>query len=124
MVQVTELAFTCYPVTDMKRARAFYENIIGLKPTMVHESPDSAWTEYEVGAGAFSLGQHEGWRPSADGASIAFEMEDFDAAIDALREHGVVFKMEPFPTPVCRMAFILDPEGNTVCIHKRNPGHN
>ena len=121
MIKVSELAFTCYPVLDMKRARAFYENILGRKPTMIHESPDgSAWTEYEIGAGAFSLGQHEGWVPSADGASVAFEMEDFDDAIIALREHGVPFKMEPFPTPVCRMAFVLDPEGNTVCIHKRH----
>jgi hypothetical protein len=29
--------------------------------------------------------------------------------------------MEPFPTPVCHMAFIFDTEGNMVCIHKRNP---
>ena len=120
-MKVLEYAFTCYPVIDMARARAFYENIIGLTPTMVHESPDgSAWTEYELAGGAFSLGKAPGWNPSADGASIAFEMEDFDAAIAALKEHGVTFKMEPFTSPVCRMAFILDPEGNTVCIHKRH----
>jgi hypothetical protein len=23
---------------------------------------------------------------------------------------------------VCRMAFIYDPDGNAICIHKRNPG--
>jgi predicted enzyme related to lactoylglutathione lyase len=124
MIKVTELAFTCYPVRDMKRARAFYENVIGLKPTMVHESEGNSWTEYEIGGGAFSLGQAEGWLPSDNGASVAFEMEDFDAAIQTLREHGVKFKMEPFPTPVCQMAFVFDSEGNTVCIHKRNPGHH
>jgi len=120
MTPITEIAFTCYPVIDMARARAFYENILGLKPTMVHEAEGNAWTEYEIGGGAFSLGKAPGWDPSADGASIAFEMEDFDAAIASLKEQGVTFKMEPFPTPVCRMAFILDPEGNTVCIHKRH----
>jgi predicted enzyme related to lactoylglutathione lyase len=105
----------------MARARAFYENILGLKPTMIHASPDGPqWTEYEIGAGAFALGQAPGWNPTADGASIAFEMEDFDAAIASLKAHGVTFKMEPFPTPVCRMAFILDPEGNSVCIHRRH----
>jgi predicted enzyme related to lactoylglutathione lyase len=31
--------------------------------------------------------------------------------------------MEPFETPVCRMAFILDPDGNALCIHQRKPGH-
>jgi len=64
------------------------------------------------------------YRLADNGASIAFEMEDFDAAIDSLREHSIHFKMEPFSTPVCRMAFVIDPEGNTLCIHKRNPGHH
>ena len=120
MIKVTEIAFTCYPVIDMARARAFYEGIIGLVPTMVHESEGNAWTEYEIGGGAFSIGKAPGWKPSADGASVAFEMEDFDSAIATLKKRGVPFKMEPFPTPVCRMAFVLDPEGNTVCIHQRH----
>ena len=120
-MKITEIAFTCYPVTDMGRARAFYENVLGLIPSMVHETPGGpSWTEYEIGAGAFALGQAPGWNPSPDGASIAFEMEDFDATIASLKERGVPFKIEPFPTPVCRMAFIVDPEGNTVCIHKRH----
>ena len=120
MTPITEIAFTCYPVIDMARARTFYENILGLKPTMIVEHENQAWTEYEIGSGAFSLGRAPGWNPSADGASVAFEMEDFDAAIAELKAAGVTFKMEPFPTPVCRMAFVLDPEGNTVCIHKRH----
>lgn len=118
-MRILEVAFTCYPVTDMARSRAFYENILGLKPTMIHESADNAWTEYEIGGGAFSLGQAPGWHPTADGASVAFEVEDFDATIAELRAAGVTFKMEPFPTPVCRMAFILDPDGSAVCIHQR-----
>jgi predicted enzyme related to lactoylglutathione lyase len=120
-MKVTEIAFTCYPVIDMARARAFYEDILGLKPTTIHNSPDGMqWTEYEIGTGAFAIGKAPDWNPGADGASIAFEMEDFDAAIAELKTHGATFKMEPFPTPVCRMAFVLDPEGNTVCIHKRH----
>jgi len=33
-MKVTEIAFTGAPVTDMKRARAFYEGVLGFKPTM------------------------------------------------------------------------------------------
>jgi len=51
------------------------------------------------------------------------EVEDFDVAIDHLRARGVRLHMDPFETPVCRMAFILDPDGNALCIHKRNAGH-
>jgi len=119
-MKVIEFAFTCYPVKDMTRARAFYEGVIGLTPAMVHDTENGKWTEYEIDGGAFSLGQASGWEPSSNGPSIAFEMDDFDAAIAALKNHGVKFQMEPFSTPVCRMAFVLDPEGNTLCIHQRN----
>jgi predicted enzyme related to lactoylglutathione lyase len=27
--------------------------------------------------------------------------------------------MEPMDCPGCRMAMIFDPDGNTICIHKR-----
>lgn len=124
MIKVTEFAFTCYPVQDMARARAFYEGVLGLVPATVHDIPDGAWTEYELGAGAFALCQYPGWNPSADGASIALEMEDFDSAIAELKARGVPFKMEPFPTPVCRMAYVFDPEGNTICIHQRHAGRD
>ena len=121
MIKIREIAFTCYPVTDMARSRRFYEDLLGLKPAMVHESPEGmAWTEYEIAGGTFTIGRAPGWNPTAEGASVAFEVEDFEAAIATLKEAGVTFKMEPFPTPVCRMAFILDPDGSAICIHQRN----
>jgi len=61
-----------------------------------------------------------GWKPTAEGCSVGLEVEDFDAAIAHLKANGVKFHMEPFPTPVCQMAFIYDPDGNAICIHKRN----
>ncbi|MBX3734651.1 MAG: VOC family protein [Verrucomicrobiae bacterium] len=125
MIRATEIAFSCYPVTDMARARAFYEGVLGLTPTMVAGEPGGMqWTEYDIGAGTLSLGHAPDWHPTENGCSVALEVEDFDAAIAHLRAAEVRFKMEPFPTPVCRMAFILDPEGNAVCIHKRHPEHH
>jgi len=125
MIRATEIAFSCYPVSDMARARAFYEGILGLKATLVVGEPDGMqWTEYDIGSGTLSIGRAPGWNPTADGCSVALEVEDFDAAIAHLRAAGVPFKIEPFPTPVCRMAFILDPDGNALCIHKRNAGHH
>lgn len=120
MIRVTEIAFSCYAVTDMARARAFYEGVLGLKPDAVMDSPNGQWVEYEIGAGALSIGNAPGWKPSPDGCSVALEVEDFDDAITQLRQAGVSFRMEPFPTPVCRMAMVFDPDGNTICIHKRN----
>ena len=122
MFKVTEIAFSCYPVMDMARARKFYEGVLGLKPTMVvGETGGMQWTEYDIGPGTLSLGAGvPDWKPRSDGCSVGLEVEDFDAAIAHLRASHVKFRTEPFPTPVCRMAFISDPDGNTICIHKQN----
>jgi predicted enzyme related to lactoylglutathione lyase len=55
-------------------------------------------------------------------SSAALEVEDFEAAIAHLKEHDVKFRIEQLSTPICRMAMIFDPDGNSICIHKRNPG--
>jgi predicted enzyme related to lactoylglutathione lyase len=122
MLKVIEIAFTCYPVTDMARARKFYEEILHLRPTMVVGEPGGMqWTEYDIGPGTLALGAGApDWHPRSDGCSVGLEMEDFDSAIAELKSKSVKFKMEPFPTPVCKMAFISDPDGNTICVHKRH----
>jgi predicted enzyme related to lactoylglutathione lyase len=106
----------------MARARKFYEETLHLKPAMtVGEAGGMQWTEYDIGPGTLALGAGApGWHPRSDGCSVGLEMEDFDSAISELRARGVKFKVEPFPTPVCKMAFISDPDGNTICIHKRH----
>ena len=60
--------------------------------------------------------------PTLTAVSAALEVEDFDAAIAHLKEHDVKFRIEPLSTPICRMSMIFDPDGNSICIHKRNPG--
>ena len=122
MLKVTEIAFSCYPVTDMARARQFYEGALGLKPAMIFgEAGGMQWTEYDIGPGTLALGAGvPDWKPRSDGCSVGLEVEDFDDAIAHLRANNVKFRREPFPTPVCRMAMISDPDGNTICIHKRH----
>jgi predicted enzyme related to lactoylglutathione lyase len=116
-INVTEIAFCCYAVTDLKRSRDFYEGVLNLKPTTVFEDK---WVEYEFGPYALAIGCAPGmFKPGPDGCTTALEVEDFDAAISHLRARQVKFRIEPTPTPVCRMAMIFDPDGNTICIHKR-----
>ncbi|MGD1085815.1 MAG: VOC family protein [Verrucomicrobiota bacterium] len=120
MINITEIAFSCYAVTDMDRARKFYEGALGLKPAHVKDSEHGRWVEYELGPHTLALGSAPGlFKPSPDGCSVALEVEDFDAAISHLRARQVKFRIEPTPTPVCQMAMIFDPDGNTICIHKR-----
>ena len=121
----TEVAFTCYPVTDLAASRAFYEGVLKLIPTMVTPmGDDGGWVEYELGPHTLCIGKAPGWSPSADGPSCALEAEDFDVAIAGLKSAGVSFRMEPFETPVCHMAMVLDPARNVIIIHKRKPGHH
>lgn len=115
---ITEIAYTVYPVTDVARARTFYEGVLGLK---LAADFDGKWLEYELGSGVFALTTMMGeGRRGTLSPSVAFEVEEFDTTIARLRVAGVKFTMEPFPTPVCRMAVVADPDGNELIIHKRN----
>jgi len=121
MINITAIAFTGYPVTDMPRARAFYENLLGLKTSMVYEHEGKAWIEYDLGASTLAMSNMWGdsWKPSPDGPCIAFEVADFDAAIAALRAGATKFRLEPMDSGACRMAIVYDPDGNSVTIHQR-----
>jgi predicted enzyme related to lactoylglutathione lyase len=114
---ISEVAFVGVPVTDIKRSRSFYEDILGLKTTMI--SSGGSWVEYDIGAGTFAIGAYPQWKPSADGTMVAFEVDDLDAEIARLKSRGVKFANEVFDTPVCRCAIISDPDGNNIMIHKR-----
>ena len=97
---ITEIAFTGTPVTDIKRAREFYEGALGLKPAM--ESAGGMWVEYEFGNGTFAIGCYgDAWKPAPDGTCIAFEVDDLDGELARLKSRGVKFSMQAMPTPVC-----------------------
>jgi predicted enzyme related to lactoylglutathione lyase len=120
-LRVTEIAFTGYPVTEMARARAFYEGVLGLKPSTTFGEGEKQWVEYDVGAATLAVTNFAAeWTPSSHGPSAALEVEDFDAAIGALRAAGVRFMVPPTDSPVCRMAVVLDPDGNSLAIHRRH----
>lgn len=116
---IKKVAFTMYPVLDMKRARHFYESLLGLKTG--HISADGAWVEYDLpGGGCFALTTlAEGVMPSANsGGTVAFEVENLDQLVGELKSKEVQFKMDIFATPVCKMAIIIDSEGNTLTLHQ------
>lgn len=114
---ITSIAFTVYPVANMDRARRFYEHVLGLH---VGDNFENKWVEYEVGGSVFALTTTDmGHQSGAKGAVVAFEVSNFDAFMQKMKEHAVVFVTEPFETPVCRMAVIEDQDGNHVTIHRR-----
>jgi predicted enzyme related to lactoylglutathione lyase len=122
-LKVSGVAFTGYPVTDIARARAFYENVLNLKLTADNEHEGRHWVEYDIGATTLAISNmsEDRWKPTSDGPSIALEMEDFPAAVAALRAAGATFSLEPFDATVCWIGVVLDPDGNAVTIHKCHP---
>ncbi|WP_133128830.1 VOC family protein [Legionella nagasakiensis] len=119
-----KVAFTVYPVENMERAIDFYKKNLGLIPNKI--SANGGWVEYDLShGGCFAITTlAEGVKPSTlAGGSIAFEVEDLDSLIQQLKQNGVEFKSDVFSSPVCRMAIIVDSEGNAIILHelKNNP---
>jgi len=121
MIRYKEIAFTAYPVTDIGRARKFYEGVLGLKPNAPVKAEDQKWIEYNIGPGTLGIGCSPQWKPSPDGPSVALEVEDFDAAVATLREHKVPIIIGPMDLPSCSMATVQDPDGNKLTLHRRKP---
>lgn len=116
-MKAKNIAFVGIPVTDMKRARDFYEGVLGLKKS--GEFMEGKWAEYDLGGDTLAIGSvGDQWKPSPDGTSAAIEVENFDEAIAELKKANVRFDAEPFESPVCHMAVVQDPDGNKIIIHK------
>ena len=110
--------FVSVPVTDMERATAFYRDTLGLE-----QIGDAGFPEFQLGTnvslylidptsmgGAFT-GPHT--------ATIALRVPDVEVTRAELEAKGVHFHGDTHLTPVCRMAFFHDPDGNALMLHRR-----
>jgi predicted enzyme related to lactoylglutathione lyase len=114
---IKEVAFVAIAVSDQERARKFYHETLELKPGTT--AMEGAWVEYDLGSVTIGVGRHPMWQPSRDGTSVAFEVDDFEATYEKLKQRGVIFDIDKTETPVCWMAQFRDPDGNKLLIHKR-----
>ena len=115
---------TMLPVIDMVRARAFYEDCLGLEPGALR--PDGKFV-YQVGGSALALFPKPGGT-KAEHTAISFQVPDIAASIEALKSRGVVFESYDFPdfktvNHVCvlgseKAAWFKDTEGNYLCLHE------
>lgn len=123
MPKLRKVAFTMYPVTDMARARAFYEGPLGL---VTNASDTTPWVEYDLsGGGCFAITTVMSDAPSASaGGTIAFEVEEIEALVSDLRAAGVRLGGEQLIRgPHCRMMMCFDPDGNSVLLHQLDDSH-
>ena len=121
MIKVTAFAYTCYPVTDLARARVFYENLLGLAPNTVWDENGKGWIEYELGDSCLAIANGFGdeWKPGATGGAAVLEIADLTAAVAEMKAAGVKFKFEPMEFPPCHLAIAFDPDGNQIGLHQK-----
>ena len=114
---IQAIAFFVYPVADVKRARDFYERVLGLK---AESTFNDEWIEYDVAGTTFAItAMDDRHKPGAQGAVVAFEVADLDASVARLKATGTRFVQEKGESPVCRFAVVLDPDGNELIMHQR-----
>jgi catechol 2,3-dioxygenase-like lactoylglutathione lyase family enzyme len=114
--------WTTLPVSDMNRAKRFYEEKLGLAPLKETE----AWVTYRCGSTYFELYP----TPNAGTAQHtvgSWVVSDVEAVVEELRSRGVEFEEYDFPelktvngianlSDVERAAWFKDSEGNTLAV--------
>jgi predicted enzyme related to lactoylglutathione lyase len=102
--------------SNPERSIAFYRDVLGMEPTEVDSEGRGA--EFTLADGqTFGV-----WNPGSQGphsgAITFFAVKDIDAAVARIRANGGKIE-DPRESPVCHMAFGVDPDGNSFAIHCR-----
>ena len=118
------------PASDLERAKAFYQDMLGLTPTT---ELGGVWLRYETSAGtAFNVYQTE-YAGQAGHTIAQLHVADVAAEVRALTDKGVVFETYPdmpgvtWDGPVASLgpmgtaAWFKDSEGNILCIDNGAP---
>jgi catechol 2,3-dioxygenase-like lactoylglutathione lyase family enzyme len=116
-MKVERTDFVSVLTQDMKRAKQFYAETLGLEIESEGED-DMEFRCGQVTLDVFnpaSIGQE--FAPSP--AGIALRVPDVDAVRAELEAKGVEFDGETLVTAVCKMAFFKDPDGNALILHRR-----
>jgi catechol 2,3-dioxygenase-like lactoylglutathione lyase family enzyme len=121
----TAPAATTLPAEDLKRARAFYEEKLGLETELRDDMPEGLFVH--AGKGSLIVLYQRG-RATAENTAVTFEVDDLEATVSDLRSHGVKFEEYDFPglktvdgiatREADRGAWFKDSEGNILCAHE------
>ena len=110
--------FISVPVTDMDRAKRFYEETLGLPRVSERGFP-----EYQLGENvSVYLIRMEDVGGSYSGphtAHVALRVPGVAVTRRELEAKGVEFEGDILDTSVCHMAFFKDPDGNQFMLHRR-----
>ena len=107
------------PAQDIKRARQFYEQKLGLKPSDVQ--PDGG-VMYMVGETGFLVFPSMG-KASGDHTQMAIDVDDFDAAVRELKSAGITLEEYDFPNFKSNNGIVDLPDGSKGAWFKDTEGN-
>lgn len=115
-MSIRRIDFVAYNVKDLQASIEFYRDKLGLE---LSEQWEGMYAEFDVGGAAFGLYRSEGHEPRP-GGTVAFNVPNIAEAVAELKEKGLEMSgPEIYDTPVCRMAFYTDPDGNDFMLHEK-----
>jgi catechol 2,3-dioxygenase-like lactoylglutathione lyase family enzyme len=112
-IRIRRINHVGLPIVDRRKSLPFYRDLLGLKviPSMV-DNPGVTWLQIADGAMAhLSEPRTDGSPPSWH---VAFEVEDFDATVEALTEAGFTIESRGIRHDGQQYLFVIDPEGNRI----------
>lgn len=112
--------FIMFQVSDLARAASFYRETLGLP----QETYSEEWHWAEFNCGNVTLALHGGVKlpEQVAGTRLALAVDDVFAACAELKAKGARMVGEPVDYKVCCAVEVLDPDGNTVILHRRANG--
>jgi predicted enzyme related to lactoylglutathione lyase len=120
-MKITKIAFVVLPVSDIARARKFYEDALRLRPARIFEKDGRGSIDYDLESAAGITIKCEGQLPAtgAPRVSVGLEVDNFNDVIAALRASKMVFASPPAEVSGSSyQATVNDPDGNCIVIHK------
>jgi catechol 2,3-dioxygenase-like lactoylglutathione lyase family enzyme len=107
------------PAQDVKRARQFYEQKLGLKPSEEYPDGGALYRTRETGFVVFqSMG-----KPSGDHTQLGLDVEDVIGAVDELKSKGVKLEEYDYPNLKTKDGLVDMPDGTKGCWFKDSEGN-
>ena len=119
---IRKMAFVGHPTRDIDRAKRFYGETLGLH---LSQNYGDRWVEFTTPDGkTIALDTFTPEAVDSPVTYLALESDDIEADAARLKEAGAKFVRDVWANEgedgreICRMAVVLDPEGNPIMLHQ------
>ncbi len=111
-----KIAFISYPVTNLQKSIVFYRDLLGLKLLFVKDS----WAEFKIDDQRLAIHEEkDGIQPdNKSGATVYFEADPIEDAVESLQSKGVIFHGEIENYSYGKIVLFSDPDNNSIGLYE------